>query len=714
MESESSHQPANEQQVDSDTSKSQEKALSDKDNDAPDEVRTVENNANPAPASKGKRTRRILLLVSFLLLVAGAGWVVLNILQPTKSSPRINPLNLVPADAFFIIETNQPYSAWNKIAGTQLWKTLAEDEDWKAYGTQLDEIEQKLSSFGQVLDLLDQRTIYVSGHLYHRDSYDYLFVLDMNGLAAIRTWLKSSGNLTKRTFKGTTIFEQLDPASKETLFFSFIDNFFVGSYTHALVEKSIMEYEEAHLARSFDFIEVKKETIGEGVARLFLNYATLYPYLEQTIGGEYTQVIRENLPLFHSGFFFDVDESTLLLQGYSNYNDSLSTYLKLFKDAGMGSLKIAEVLPTETAIYLSLGFDSFQSFYGALDDQLKQDPLYAEEYELYTKRTEKFLNIDIEEDFVSWIDDEVAVAQIAKDKEADLALILKAKSKGKASEKMTFLSKQIKKRTPVKFKQIEYKGYSINFMSVKGFFNLVLGQLFSYFDRPYYAIIDEYVVFSNKPSTLKVIIDSYASKSTLANSISYKGFIKQLKEQHSALIYLQLPLLIESEGGMIDNETTQLLKEKQHLVERFPQLAFSLYPSKNMFQTRALISLNKVIQPSRVELAPGAAELDTINYDSIFMAMPEEQIAIEAIEIELEDLGAKNQTEAYEDGATKYELSIKNGQKHGNYFEYHPTGELKIKGKYKKDQKEGVWKYYDDNGELVKKEKYKKGKLSEH
>jgi len=79
--------------------------------------------------------------------------------------------------------------------------------------------------------------------------------------------------------------------------------------------------------------------------------------------------------------------------------------------------------------------------------------------------------------------------------------------------------------------------------------------------------------------------------------------------------------------------------------------------------------------------------------------------------VELEDLGAKSQTENFDDGTAKYEVDIKDGLKHGNYFEYHPSGELKVKGKYKNDQKDGTWKYYNEDGDLVKRERWKKGEL---
>ena len=675
--------------------------------------KTQENSALQSPpelpaTSSGKK-KRVVSVILWVLGLSLAGWFAYRSLFPAYDGPRISPLNLVPGDAFFIMETDHAYGFWTKLGQTQIWKTLTKDEDWRSYGEQLTALEETLADFDQLLQNLNHRKVYLSGHRYYKGEYDYLFLLDMQGVALLRTYLTSQKNVTKRSFMKHTIYEQLDQDTKESLYFTFIDNYWVGSYTHTLVESSIANYEQAELSRSFNFIEVRKRAMGEGIARIYFNYDHLFPYLETLTDPTYIQLLRENLPLYHTGSYFDVEESSLLLEGYSNYNDSLPTYLPILEKSGTGGLDIAEVLPANTALYFSLGFDSFSAFYQALDEQLREDPAYGKDYAKYTRRTEKFLNIDLKEDFADWLGDELAVVQLeAASSEPELVLVFKAKGADLALEKMAFLSRQIKKRTPVRFKQVDYRGYPINFMSVKGIFNLVLGKLFEYFDRPYYTIVDQYVVFSNQPSVLRRIIDDYELGNTLGRIPSFQSFKDQIGEQHSALCYLQLPLLEKSMGGMIDEGTLDLLKSKRNIVADFPQMAFKLTPSRGIYQTRILVSIDNMGKAITHRATPVLLR-DTLNYDSLWRIDPGEQVEIAALDVELDDLGARRQSEAFEDGTPQYEVNIKDGLKHGSYFEYHPSGELKIKGKYKKDLKHGTWKYYDSLGNLVNRERYKDG-----
>ena len=152
----------------------------------------------------------------------------------------------------------------------------------------------------------------------------------------------------------------------------------------------------------------------------------------------------------------------------------------------------------------------------------------------------------------------------------------------------------------------------------------------------------------------------------------------------------------------------QYLKESKGLLEDFPQIAMQISPAGDMLKTDVLLSQKVFILPDRTDFtAPFVA--DSINYDSLFKTDVGDQIEI--AEVIIEDLNARKQTEEFEGGETRYEVGVKDGLKHGNYFEYYETGELKVKGKYRNDLQEGSWKYYDQEGNLLKRERYRKGEL---
>lgn len=130
-----------------------------------------------------KKRNRILPAILIAIRALIANWYIYRALFPAFDGPRISPLNLVPSNAFFIMETDQVYGFWSKMGQTQIWKTLTKDDDWKSYGEQLTSLEETLADFDQLLENLNHRKVYISDHLYYKGDYDYLFLLDMGAIA---------------------------------------------------------------------------------------------------------------------------------------------------------------------------------------------------------------------------------------------------------------------------------------------------------------------------------------------------------------------------------------------------------------------------------------------------------------------------------------------------------------------------------------------------
>ena len=501
------------------------------------------------------------------------------------------------------------------------------------------------------------------------------------------------------------IYEWQDRASGEVYYFSFHDKHLIVSLNHALVESSIQHVESGGLARSHDFLEVRKKAANRGLLRVYVNYPSLYKHLEQSYG-EAILELKTSLPFVFSGFYLDVENESFSLDGSTSHFDSLESFANLLTSSGKGTSDISSLAPVNTSVYASLGFSSFSRFYEALHAQLSDDEELGEDYAAYTRRAERFLDIDIERDLVEWVADEIAMIQMdAEGGESQLALVFKGRDAEESREKMAFLSRQVRKKTPVRFRTVTYRGHEINFMSVKGFFSLMLGKLFQRFDRPYYTIIDKYVVFSNQPQTLRYMIDQWHSGSTLANASAFGGFMNGLGQRHSGLLYMQPPLLRYASGGVFDDAITETFRRKKRILGRFPQVAFNAQPDGDLLQTKLLLSM-EVVNPagslpaSEFVPAPGTADLD-----SAWRLDPGEQVVLS--DIGQEDATARKQTETFEESKVpKSEVGLKNGKRHGHYFEYFVTGELKVKGKYRNGKKEGVWRYYDENGQLVRKEKY--------
>ncbi|WP_109830105.1 DUF3352 domain-containing protein [Reichenbachiella versicolor] len=657
------------------------------------------------PPKKNKK-KRIIIWSFIVVLLLIAGVYAYRVINPDSTGPRINPLDFIPANAQVIIETDKPYKLWSQLSQTNIWKILERDKEWAQYGRMLVDIENSLSNFDRALDLLGHRKVYISQHQTYREQSDLLYIADLEALGLIQTWMVNLSDVTKRKYGEHTIYEKIDKVSKDSFSFTFVDSYLVTSYTHSLVEQAIDEINNPTLSRNPDFISMRKEVYDEGLLRIYTNYEETYQSFLSTEEGKEFEEYLEYFPLNFGGYYFDINENSFLLQGATNYNIDSSSYLKLFKPGQEGTLDIATFAPNSTSVFFSIGFDSFSSFYENFLTSLTSDPEANEAYWYYAKKTQKFLNFDIEEDIVSWIDDEMALLQIETDGRSESAFVLKGKNQSQVNEKMAFLSRQIKRRSPVKFKTIPYQNYEIKYMAVKGLFKLVLGKLFTKVERPFYTIIDEYVIFGSSPEALMSVIDHVRDNTTLSDELAYQEFISKLGEKHNLLTYIQLDLLKKSKDGMIDKSLIDYINEKSNILKHTPQFGFRVSAKKGYYKTSIMASIESTdVVPSSPVAVPDSLQLFKNNpfFSSEHLNLSE---------VEVEDLEAENQSELFEDGNPKYDYQTKNGKKHGAFYEFYPNGDIKIIGKYKNDLKEGTWKHYDENGKLIEKVKYRKGQLN--
>jgi len=311
---------------------------------------------------------------------------------------------------------------------------------------------------------------------------------------------------------------------------------------------------------------------------------------------------------------------------------------------------------------------------------------------------ERFLKIDVKEHFVSWIGEEIALLQINSNiskRENDIALVLQTTEISKAKEQLDFVVKQIRKKTPVKFKAIPYKGHEINFLSIKGFFKLFLGSRFKAFDKPYFTIISDKVIFSDSPNTLKNMINSYVNNETLEGAKDYKDFNGKFRERSSVFAYVNVPLLYNTLYGLADRDTRQQLGKNKDYLLCFPQMGLQLLPVVNYQDISTVKDKTQFSNNASIKKQGGNSLTKPVTM-SVFDLKP----------MYPTDLSAKSFKQSYTNGNTKFKVDLKDGLKHGRYIGYHASGKKKITGRFKQDKQVGTWRYYDENGKQLLKKRF--------
>jgi hypothetical protein len=666
------------------------------------------------------------LLALFAVFAAWAAWQFW-----LKPHEQFNPLYLIPSNAIYILEATEPVKEWKKVGRSAPWQHM----QGNAYVASLTEAATELDALIQenelLFELVGNRPVMVSAHMYRADDYEFLFVADLKKSTRLipNQWLPAlvgtDYTLTRRDYNGFEITELTDRQTRETLYLALHTNLLVGSYQPSLLEAALDQSKAPVLGRDVRFQEINQKT-DRGMFRLFVQYKELNKLLALYTNGpnEFVEALTEAMQF--TGLQLNMlGEGSLFANGYTLPAPADTSILTALHQAGAGKRTVAEVAPARTAFMFNISVANYNRFWQQLQAQMPAENLTD------LQKIERYLNISIAENFMSWLSDELAFVQTQPaglGKHNEFALILTATDSVAAATNLDILQKQIKRKTPVRFSKVTYKGFPIKFLAVKGFFKLMLGNFFGQLEKPYYTTIGRYVVFSNHPQTLRSIIDNYLSGQTLNNDSGYSSFAADFNQQQSAQLYINTPALYQNIKGFVEPEVWQDLQQNKQYFLCFSRIGLQLTADGRGFNTKMHIGwqpIEQVLAENKAAAKALVQQLEALQTEmfevediAVSASRYEQQSQhepeyIAADDILPDDLTANKYTETYANGELKLEVNLKNGQKHGSYQEYYPDGTLKVKGRYREGKQHGRWHLYNEQGSRKRTIRYNNGVLKE-
>lgn len=671
---------------------------------------------NPVPPKPPRRTGKIVKRVLWILLLAILGYLIYWLCSIFLTADRnVQQVYLVPKDAALVIQSSEPVRDWQRFSRSEPWQKLRQAPSFAEIAARVGSLDSLVHANKTLLSLVGKRDLIVSIHKTRPDDWDFLIVVDMQKISKmdllkdqIEQILKLGGStVTQRRYNGINILEMLDRETQERLYLAFVDNHFVASYSPRLVEASIDEREKPQIGLDANFMDVQKLVAGKGLCRVYVNYAYLPAFLSIYLGegNEYLDAFSQSMTF--AGLYYEVDNAKMAVNGYSQLKDSANPYVTALLTSGKHKMRAHEILSDRTAFYLHIGFENASVFMQKLEQAFSQyNQASYDSYKTSREKIEKYLGISLEENFLSWMSGELALAQSEAGllgRSPEQILAVRSVDIGSAREHMDLIEKRIRRRSPIKIKAVDYKGYEINYVEMKGFFRLFFGKLFDQFDTPYYTFVDDYVVFSNRASSLLSFIEDYEQKSLLKNSPEFKKALSNIQANSSIFVYLDMHKFYpQLAPPTLSRETWGDLEGNREVLYSFPQWTFQVVSEKQS------ASMQLVMDYKPYTPAAELSEIVTDEADEVLdeEAESEKELMNELKRFYVEKFQGNVLREFYEDGALLSESEIRNGQRHGRYREYYESGKLRLRGKYVNNRQKGTWKYYTEEGKFEKKEKF--------
>ena len=676
----------------------------------------MENTQHPEtqPKPQPNRTRKIVKrTIGTAALLFGA-YLVYSLLGIFVSPDRrMQQVYLIPEDAVFIIQTNEPVADWYRFSRSEPWQKLKQAPAFAEIAERVQTLDSLLQANKTLLSLVGQREMMISLHKTRANDWDFLVVVDLEKASKLdvlkdqieQVYKMAGQQVTERKYKNITISELRDPETRDMLYTAFVDNHFVASYASRLVEASIDEREQPLIGREYAFIEVDKLVSNKGLCRIFVRYEHLPQFMSIYLGGPNDYLDQFSRSMSFAGLYSIVEKDRMEVRGHSLMQDEVDPYVLALLSSGKHKMQAHEVLPSRTAVYANLGFDNVKTFVAQLENALQSDDQSTyEAYKSNRERIEKYFDISLDEHFLGWMSGEIAFSQCEPGllgREPEQLLAIRATDIAAARSHMALIEKRIKRRTPVTIRAVEYKGYEINYVDMKGFFKLFFGKLLEKFETPYYTFVGDYVVFSTRSASLLSFVEDYEQGDRLRNDEGFRKAFGRMSNASTVFVYVDMPKFYGQLPGILSAETWREISTNRDVLYSFPHWTFQLTDERQKSALHFVMDYKPYVEPE-----PELETADALNDDpeTDGEAESERELMSELRRFYVEKFEGNVLREFYASGALQSESEVKNGRRHGRYREYYEHGALKLRGRYANNRPRGAWKYYTEDGKFDRKE----------
>jgi hypothetical protein len=664
--------------------------------------------------------RKVIIGVLALVFLGVVGWVTLQWYR-AQHQIATDAFSLIPSEAIYCVATTEPIGSWKEIASAETWKHLQHNAYFASLTASANSLDSLMHQNDLLFDLIGSRALMVSAHITVPKEYDFLFLVDLkeaSGIKFINDYLSDFTTegitIRKEKYEDEDVIMLYDPSNKSTLYVAQPGTYLLASFTKKIIHDALETYAGKKRPLSNTFANVVNPGTN-GIMQVYLNYKMLPEFMKCYSDGSNEYVNRISEALQTTVLNVSLEEERIKATGHTQLNDSLESYIKTLAISGKGPTEFLEIAPQRTAFCMGLGFTSFAGFFENFQKNVQQDVAEYNDYRENMRQVENYLGISLQENFINWIGDEVALIELqssGKGLDHETAVILKADNIERARKDLEHIEKMVRRKTPVKFKAVDHRGYSINYLSMKGLFKVLLGKFFARYDKPYYTIVNNFVIFSNHPQTLESMIDDYLDKTTLLKSEEFRTFRKQMDDESAAFIYLNTPVLFNTMKKLADAETRSSLEANKAYVVCFRHIGFQLVPETGGFKT---LFLEQFVAPpqeqSTVAMTDNTNLADSIAEDNSVPVSDEEVDLGESDPMALpyiyaQNLNASSFTDYFPDSTTHFKVELKNGFKDGSFTEHYQNGEIKMKGHFRNDKRDGMWRLYNENGKLILKRNY--------
>ncbi len=567
-------------------------------------------------AKKKGPVRKALRYIFLGLLLAATAFFAFVWFSPVGER---DPWEFVPQEAVYVIEADDPIENWEDLSGTDIWNHLKKNELFADIEEDANYLDTLIQENKKLFNLIAGKKLLIVAQMTKVEDYDFIYLMNLEEGAKVTFFmdifkpiLGAAGYPIKNEdFGGGQAGYSINDGT-DNIYLAFAENILIASYSKKLLLNVIESGKKPFYPKDKQFQRVRDGAYDEGnrssVGKFHLNFDQLDEYMTLFTDEITGTVLELSKTLSYVSFDIKTEDEFVELKGYIAPDTSEISLATVLLDQKTSEIRASKILPTNTSFLLTIDYDDFDHFYGSIANLMGENEGYLE-FEKTKDKIGNLLSVNKNEkkrnraeqrgkdkDYWDWLGQEIALATLpvneSGSKQAYLALI-NTPDYGNAVHDLEEIAKKIRWRTPVKFKDYEYRGKEIKYLAMGGFFRLFLGKLFKQFDKPKYVILDEFVVFSNDTSAIHRVIDSDIRDEALYGDKDYHRVTKEFDDESNFFIYINSKELYPFLPSMLDGETGRTIQKNKEYITSFPFIGLQLVNDKGIFETHLHMEFKK-------------------------------------------------------------------------------------------------------------------------
>lgn len=302
-----------------------------------------------------------------------------------------------------------------------------------------------------------------------------------------------------------------------------------------------------------DFIRTGTKLSKNSLAQLYLNFNTIPLLLKNmSLGNLKTELnVIKNQDAFAS-LTYNYSKDKVLFTGTTVANDP-DNYYQLFSDLQALKTTIHNLLPVSTSSYTIFAIDNYQLWRKKLSSWMEERKEPGKTSELIKMVDEKY-HLNLDEVLPRYFKDQMLTFKMG---DTEKVGAINLTNGDKLSQLLLDLSDDYDEEIKV--------------MKEEGLLYAYFGLPFEHFKKPFYVVMDNYMIFANHPATLRKFLTSYKNDQLLIHESHYINASNQLPGNSNISIYLA------------HKNSTDLLK-------KYDSFTCQLSGDNGKFQTNILIN----------------------------------------------------------------------------------------------------------------------------